>query len=53
MTAATTRVAIVDDHPMVAEGIQSILESYDDICVVATLPNGRAMIDGLDTLART
>ena len=51
MTAATTRVAIVDDHPMVAEGIQSILESYDDICVVATLPNGRAMIDGLDTLA--
>ena len=50
MTAATTRVAIVDDHPMVAEGIQSILESYDDICVVATLPNGREMIDGLDTL---
>ncbi|GAA6175551.1 response regulator transcription factor [Sulfitobacter pacificus] len=44
------RVVIVDDHPMVAEGIQSILESYDDISVIATLPNGRAMIDQLDRL---
>ncbi len=25
------RIVIVDDHPMVAEGIQSILESYDDV----------------------
>ncbi|SHG28002.1 response regulator transcription factor [Cognatishimia maritima] len=33
-------VVIVDDHPMVAEGIQSILESYDDIEVRATLTNG-------------
>ena len=31
------RIAIVDDHPMVAEGIQSILESYDDVVVIATL----------------
>lgn len=35
------RVLIVDDHPMVAEGIQSILESYDDVQVVATLNNGQ------------
>ena len=48
---AATRVAIVDDHPMVAEGIQSILESYDDIKVVATLSNGREMIDQLIELA--
>lgn len=47
----TTKVVIVDDHPMVAEGIQSILENYDDIDVVATLPNGRAMIDQLSGLA--
>ena len=33
-------VVIVDDHPMVAEGIQSILESYEDIEVRATLTNG-------------
>lgn len=44
------RVMIVDDHPMVAEGIQSILESYDDICVVATLSNGREAIDQLEAL---
>ncbi len=34
------RILIVDDHPMVAEGIQSILETYDDILVVGTLGNG-------------
>ncbi len=44
------RVVIVDDHPMVAEGIQSILESYDDISVIATLSNGRAVIDQLEAL---
>lgn len=40
-----TRIAIVDDHPMVAEGIQSILESYDDVQVIATLSDGRHIID--------
>ena len=45
-----TRVLIVDDHPMVAEGIQSILENYDDIDVIGTLSNGRVVIDQLDSL---
>ncbi|NNK16603.1 MAG: response regulator transcription factor [Sulfitobacter sp.] len=45
-----TRIVIVDDHPMVAEGIQSILESYDDIEVVGTLSNGREAIEQLDAL---
>lgn len=45
------RIVIVDDHQMVAEGIQSILESYDDLNVVGTLNSGRAMVDQLDTLA--
>jgi len=39
------KVLIVDDHPMVAEGIQSILESYDDIEVIATLSNGQDAVD--------
>ncbi|WP_425043857.1 response regulator transcription factor [Primorskyibacter sp. S87] len=39
------RVLIVDDHPMVAEGIQSILESYDDVEVVGTLGNGQDAVD--------
>ena len=46
-----TRVAIVDDHPLVAEGIEAILESYDDIEVTATLSNGQEMIDRLEALA--
>ncbi len=50
MTQAT-RVLVVDDHPMVAEGIQSILESYDDIDVVGTLGDGAAVIEELDALA--
>ncbi|NNE51864.1 MAG: response regulator transcription factor, partial [Sulfitobacter sp.] len=44
------KVLIVDDHPMVAEGIQSILESYEDLEVVATLANGREAIDQLEML---
>ncbi len=38
-------VLIVDDHPMVAEGIQSILESYNDITVVGRLSNGREVVE--------
>jgi len=45
------RVLIVDDHPMVAEGIQSILETYDDILVVGTLGNGQDAVDMAGTLA--
>lgn len=45
MSADPTRVLIVDDHPMVAEGIQSILESYEDICVVGTLTCGQQAVD--------
>lgn len=45
------RVLIVDDHPMVTEGIQSILESYDDITVVGALTNGRDAIDQVSDLA--
>ncbi|MEM6481523.1 MAG: response regulator transcription factor [Pseudomonadota bacterium] len=45
------RIAIVDDHPMVAEGIEAILESYDDIDVIATLSSGQAIIDRLQELS--
>ncbi|WP_299207093.1 response regulator transcription factor [uncultured Tateyamaria sp.] len=44
------RVLIVDDHPMVAQGIQSVLEDHDGISVVGTLGTGRAVIDQLDAL---
>ena len=46
-----TRILVVDDHPMVAEGVTSILESYDDLDVVGTLGDGQAVIDQIDRLA--
>ncbi|MCV2873156.1 response regulator transcription factor [Defluviimonas sp. WL0050] len=48
---ALTRVLIVDDHPMVAEGIRAILETYDDVIVVGTLGNGQEAIDQAEALA--
>jgi len=45
-----TRVLIVDDHPMVAEGIHAILETYDDIAVVGTLSNAIEALERLDLL---
>lgn len=47
----TVRVLIVDDHPMVAEGIQSILESYDDIEVLACLNDGVEAVEQAASLA--
>jgi two-component system NarL family response regulator len=46
-----TRVLVVDDHPMVAEGIQAILETYDDIEVVGTLSSGQSAIDSIEARA--
>lgn len=46
----TTRVMIVDDHPMVAEGIEAILETYEDISVVGTLSSGQEALDRLGDL---
>ncbi|MFY0632629.1 MAG: response regulator transcription factor [Vannielia sp.] len=48
---APIRVAIVDDHPMVAEGVQAILQTYDDIEVVGTLSSGQEIIDSVEELA--
>ncbi len=45
------RVVVVDDHPMVADGITAILETYDDIDVRATLSCAQEMIDRLHELA--
>ncbi len=45
------RILIVDDHPMVAEGMRALLETYDDLTVVGTVSNGRAAIDSVADLA--
>lgn len=44
------KIVIVDDHPMVAEGIQAILESYDDIEVLCALKTGREIVEQVDRL---
>jgi two-component system, NarL family, nitrate/nitrite response regulator NarL len=46
----TIRVLIADDHPLVAEGVQAILETYDDIEVVGSLSNGRQVVDQVGDL---
>lgn len=51
MTQKPTRVLIVDDHPMVAEGIRALLESFDDLEIVGTLCNGREAVDQIDIMA--
>lgn len=45
------RVMVVDDHPMVAEGIEAILATCDHIEVVATLGSGPEAIMALDEFA--
>ncbi|MFK7762901.1 MAG: response regulator [Roseobacter sp.] len=45
----TVKILVVDDHPLVAEGIQSILESYDDLRVVGCCNSARDAIDNLDS----
>ena len=43
-----TRVMIVDDHPMVTEDIRSILETYDELNIVACLTNGEDALKHLE-----
>ncbi|QPM89421.1 response regulator transcription factor [Pseudooceanicola algae] len=47
---APVRVAVVDDHPMVAEGIEAILDSFPDIEVVGTYGSGPEIIEALPSV---
>ncbi|KIT15207.1 response regulator [Jannaschia aquimarina] len=38
------RILIADDHPMVAEGIRALLETYDDLDVVGAVGDGAAAV---------
>ena len=50
MTNTPTRIIIVDDHPMIAEGIEAILETYDDIEIAGVLTDGQQAIDRVEEL---
>ncbi len=44
------RVLIADDHPMVAQGIQSVLEDHEELEVVGVVQNGRDVVKCLHQL---
>ena len=46
---APVRVLIVDDHPMVAEGIEAILDTYETLEVVGTLSSGREAVEKIES----
>lgn len=41
------RIIIADDHPLFLEGLQSVLEKIKDVDLLATVTNGRQLIDCL------
>lgn len=49
MITETIRVLVVDDHPIVREGIVSIVSSAPDLEVVGQAANGEEALDVLDT----
>jgi DNA-binding NarL/FixJ family response regulator len=40
-------VTITDDHPMVINGLQNMIATYDHIDVISTYETGKALMDGL------
>lgn len=39
------KVLLVDNHPLVLDGLRAVLETYDDIEIVGAAPNARAALD--------
>ena len=46
----TIKIVIVDDHPVVREGLASLLSLQEDLEVVGDFTNGREAVDALETL---
>ncbi|HEY1200261.1 MAG TPA: response regulator, partial [Niastella sp.] len=45
----TIKVAITDDHPIVANGLKKILDDFESINVVAVYPTGNDMLQQIGT----
>lgn len=45
MVESKISVLIVDDHPIVRQGLRTLLELHDDITVAGEAPNGKAGVD--------
>ncbi len=46
----TIRILLVDDHPVVRHGLQSLLSQYLDICVVGEADNALTALESVDRL---
>lgn len=44
-TVTPIRVLVVDDHPLLREGVMAVLEDHLDVAVIATATNGREAVD--------
>ena len=44
-TATPIRVLVVDDHPLLREGVMAVLQDHPDVEVVGTATNGREAVD--------
>lgn len=44
------RIAIVDDHPLLIKGLQTMLQHCEDIEITGTYNNGRELLHGLKSL---
>ena len=45
------RVILADDHPLVTEGVRAVLETFEQIAVVASVTNGRDAVDTIERLS--
>ncbi len=45
------RVLLADDHPLVTEGVRAVLETFDQIEVIAAVATGRDAVDTIERLA--
>ncbi len=48
-TPIMIRVSIADDHPLIINGLMQVLNSCEDIEVIASYPNGQQLLEGLRT----
>src|SRR6476646_9393152 len=44
------RIALVDDHLVLMEGIQTLIDRQPDLRVVAALPTGQALLDSVEAI---
>jgi len=43
----TIKIALADDHPLILDGLQTLLESADDMELVVRAENGKALLEAM------